>query len=177
MFDHWTQQLGAWHDLFLLDGTAAATLMGLTFVVVTLSPRNVAQNLSTGVKAFTTPIMAFFATAVLVSILMLVPWSASRPLGAALLIVSLIGLCYLLTTGAHAQWRDSSLGLDDWIWYIGLPFAAYMAMLPIAVGMWLAASWALYGVAAAVLLLLIMGIRNAWDVVLFIASRTQDEND
>ncbi|MGZ3543078.1 MAG: hypothetical protein ACXVAF_18145 [Vulcanimicrobiaceae bacterium] len=175
MFDHWTQQLGAWHDVYLLTGTAAATLMGLTFVVVTLRPRNVAQNLSTGVKAFTTPIVAFFATAVLISILMLVPWLAFRPLGTAVAIVGLTGLCYLMTTGAHRQWRESTLGFDDWMWYIGLPFAAYTVMLPFAAGMWFAASWALYGVAAVVVFLLILGIRNAWDVVLFIASRTQDE--
>lgn len=177
MFEHWTQQLSAWHDVYILAGTAAATLMGLTFVVVTLSPRDVAESLTTGVKAFTTPIMAFFATAVLISILMLVPWSSSRPLGAALAFLGLAGLGYLMTTGAYARWRESDLGFDDFIWYIMLPFLAYTVMLPIAAGMWSAKWWALYGMGAVVVLLLIIGIRNAWDVVLFMASQTQEKRE
>ena len=173
----WTQQLGAWHDVYVLVGTSAATLMGLTFVVVTLSPRDVAESLTTGVKSFTTPIMAFFASAVLVSIVMLAPWLTSHPPGAAVGILGLIGLFYMLSTGAYGQWRESKLGFDDLIWYIVLPFIAYIALIPIAAGMWAGASWALYGIASVVVLLLIIGIRNAWDVVLFMASQTREKDE
>lgn len=173
----WTQQFAAWHDVYILAGTAAATLMGLTFVVVTLSPRDVGESLLTGVKSFTTPILAFFATVVLVSVLMLAPWGTSRPPGAALVILGLIGLFYMVSTGAYARWRESKLGFDDLIWYIALPFVAYTALLLIAAGMWTGAAWALYGIASVVVLLLIIGIRNAWDVVLFMAIQTREKSE
>ena len=57
--------------------------------------------------------------------------------------------------------------LEDWLFHALIPFAAY-ALLALAA---LAASShereALFGVAAAVLLLLFCGIHNAWDVVAY----------
>ncbi len=173
----WTLQLGAWHDVYMLAGTAAATLMGLTFVVVTLSPRDIGESLMTGVKSFTTPILAFFATVVLVSLLMLAPWLTPRPPAATLGILGLIGVFYMISTGAYARWRESKLGFDDLIWYIVLPFIAYTALVPVAVFMWMGAAWALYGIASVVVLLLIIGIRNAWDVVLFMAIQTREKSE
>ncbi|MGZ3530890.1 MAG: hypothetical protein ACXVAR_05260 [Vulcanimicrobiaceae bacterium] len=169
----WTQQLEQWHDFHLLIGGAAATLMGLTFVAVTLAPHVIAGRASTAIRAFITPIVAFFATVLIISVVLLVPHLTPTATGAFFAVVGISGLIYIFSTGPHGQWRKWQLGIDDLIWYIGLPLLGYGAILTSAVGMWRVSFWAPYVAAGAVPVLLIIGIRNAWDVVLAIARESQ----
>jgi hypothetical protein len=56
---------------------------------------------------------------------------------------------------------------EDWLFHVLLPFAAYVTL---AVSAYAAGSHlheALLGVGAAVLLLLFIGIHNAWDAVIY----------
>ncbi len=58
-------------------------------------------------------------------------------------------------------------GLEDWLFYVLLPFAAYGAL---AVAAFTARSHvreALFGIGATVLLLLPIGIHDAWDAVTY----------
>lgn len=167
----WLHLLETWREFYLLIGTAGATLLALMFVVVTLGPQAVAQQTATGVRAFFTPIVVVFTTTTVVSALMMTPGLTPVVLGAMLAIVGLAGVCYLLTTGAHTQWRLNNMLRIDWIWFVGMPILSYALLLVAAVGVWREATLGLYGVEAAVLLLLVMGIRNAWDVVLWIANQ------
>jgi hypothetical protein len=59
----------------------------------------------------------------------------------------------------------------DWIWYVGLPIAAYVLLLLSGIGVLIQAPLSLYGVAAALILLLVIGIRNAWDLVIWISQQ------
>lgn len=147
--------------------------MGLTFVAVSLAPEVIADRTTTVVRAFTTPIVAFFATVLALSLVLLVPritpWVAGTIFGA----VGITGFVYVLSTGVHRQWRDLELGFDDWMWYMGLPLVSYGAIVASAAGMWSASFWSVYAGAAAMLVFLIAGIRNAWDVVLAIARQSK----
>ncbi len=58
---------------------------------------------------------------------------------------------------------------EDWVWYSVLPLLAACAMLGGAVALAWAPARALYAIAASALLLIFIGIRNAWDVVTFLA--------
>src|SRR2546427_12939650 len=62
MHEAWAHQLEAWHDFYLLIGTAGVTLTGLLFVVVSLGPRVVANHEATGVRAFISPNAVYFTT-------------------------------------------------------------------------------------------------------------------
>jgi hypothetical protein len=168
-----TQHLERWHDFHLLIGGAAATLMGLTFVAVTLAPEVIAGRASTAIRAFLTPIIAFFATVLIISVVLLVPALTPAATGAFFAVVGISGLLYILSTGVHRQWRNWHLGIDDWIWYVGLPLLSYGAMLASAAGTWQVSFWAPYTAAGAVLALLVIGIRNVWDVVLAVALESQ----
>lgn len=162
-------QFEQWHDFFVLIGTAAATLMGLTFVAVSLAPDLVGDRTTTAVRAFTTPIVAFFATILMVSVVLIVPGMTPTTAGGFLAACGAIGFIYILSAGVHRQWREAQLGFDDWIWYLGLPLVGYGALFACAVWIFRAVLWGPYVGAAALLLLLIIGIRNAWDVVLALA--------
>lgn len=56
--------------------------------------------------------------------------------GAFFVLVGVSGLIYIVSTGVHGQWRELQLGIDDWIWYVGLPLMGYGAILASAVATW-----------------------------------------
>lgn len=56
---------------------------------------------------------------------------------------------------------------EDWIWHIVLPFLAYLGLLIAHLGLRHDQPWALYAIGAAALLLLFIGIHNAWDAVTY----------
>ena len=57
--------------------------------------------------------------------------------------------------------------LADWIWNVVLPTLAYVCLLAAAILMTAHPIQSLYIVAGAALLLLTIGIHNAWDVVVW----------
>jgi hypothetical protein len=59
--------------------------------------------------------------------------------------------------------------LEDWLWYIVLPLLADILFIVAAILLAKNPVLALYLVGSAMLLLLIVGIRNAWDNVTFLA--------
>ena len=171
--NEWTQQLERWHDFYLLMGGASATLMGLTFVAVTLGPDVIAARASGAVRAFVTPIVAFFATVLVVSVVLLIPLLMPAAASALLALTGATGLIYIPSTNAQAEWRKNKFGIDDWIWYIGLPLLGYAVILFSAVAWWRTLVWAPYAIAAAILCLLLAGIRDAWDLVIALALERQ----
>jgi hypothetical protein len=69
--------------------------------------------------------------------------------------------------------------LEDWIWHIILPFVAYAALVGGSVLLQPHPARALFDIGGAALLLLFIGIHNAWDtttwVVMDAARRRQGE--
>jgi hypothetical protein len=57
--------------------------------------------------------------------------------------------------------------LEDWLFHVVLPVAAYVIMTLSAVAALSYTSEALFGIGAAALLLLFIGIHNAWDAVFY----------
>ena len=162
------REVEAWRDFYIFAGTAAATLMGLMFVVMSLGSETL--NSDEGKKAmrgFFTPIIAFFATAILMAMLVLIPGATPQALGILITVVAAIGIAYMGASGAHALWRSSDLGIDDWIWYVALPFLSYLVICAAGIFIWLGLTFGLYVAAISVILLLVTGIRNAWDLVVY----------
>ena len=90
-----------WHEFYLLVGTSAAALTGLMFVVISISPETIAERPAAGVRAFVTPTMVFFTTALAISALMLVPHLAPAALAVLLALASVAGIAYLLWVRGH----------------------------------------------------------------------------
>ena len=67
MTESWLQQMEAWHDFYVITGSAAAGLTGLMFVVVSLSPGTVVDRTAIGVRAFVTPTVVYFTTVLVVA--------------------------------------------------------------------------------------------------------------
>jgi hypothetical protein len=60
--------------------------------------------------------------------------------------------------------------MEDFLWYTVAPLIAYAVMLAGAMRFIALAQDAPFEVAGSVLLLIFIGIRNAWDVVTFLAT-------
>ncbi|MBV8172045.1 MAG: hypothetical protein JO219_08955 [Candidatus Eremiobacteraeota bacterium] len=164
----WSAGLHAWHDFYVFMGAAAATLMGLMFVVMSLGQRSLASERGSQVtRAFFTPIVVFFATIIVVAALMLFPDTSPHTLGALLGAAALIGLGYMIASGAHDLWRTSELGLDDLVWYVILPYASYAGIGIAGIATWSEATFGFRIAAVAILSFLLIGIRNAWDLVVY----------
>ena len=164
-------QLEKWHEFYLLIGTAGMTLTGLLFVVVSLGPRLIATQQATGVRAFVSPNAVYFTTTLVVSAVLMVPDLPAVTIGTCLCFGALACLGYLAYTKVHQQWRHNKLPALDWIWFVGLPIAGYVLLLLSGIGFLLRFALSIHGVAVALTLLLVIGIRNAWDLVIWISQK------
>jgi hypothetical protein len=163
----WSHLLESWHEFYMLTGTAGLTLTGLLFVVVSLAPRVVAEHHASGVRSFASPNAVYFTTALVVSAVALVPDLPAGVMGAFLCFGSSASLGYLAHAKIHQRWRQNNYSLLDWAWYVGLPVAAYVLLLACGIGFFFEFALSMHGVGAALILLLVIGLRNAWDIVIW----------
>src|SRR5207302_6983504 len=108
--------LTAWRDFYVIAGTAAAALTGLTFVALTLvAGTRRAAPASGGIGAFSTPTVVHFGAALLVAALLSAPWRALWHAGLLLGLAGLAGLAYGVAVVRRAR-RQASYQpvLDDW---------------------------------------------------------------
>src|SRR5262245_12735007 len=148
------QQLGEWKDFYVIVGSAAAVLIGLQFVVLTLVPlRPGARSPELG-SAVATPTIVHFGTVLLIAALVAAPWERVSSLAVLTVMIGLAGLGYMIFVFRKIQVQtDYALVLEDWLFHIFLPFAAY-AFLMVTAGFSLSYEHSgLFGIAAAVLLL------------------------
>ncbi len=59
------------------------------------------------------------------------------------------------------------LVLEDWVWHMILPMSSYIALFGGGLGVRQHAEWALYAIGAVAVILLCVGIHNAWDTVAY----------
>jgi len=160
-----------WHEFYLLVGTSAAALTGLMFVVISVSPETIAERPKAGVRAFVTPTMVFFATALAISAFMLVPHIAPPALALLLAATGAGGLAYLVWVRGHHFWREGKLDAEDWVFFIGLPFLSYALLVAAAIAIWRSGALGTPMLAFVTLLLLVVAIHNAWDLVIWLAQK------
>jgi len=170
--------LAGWENFYVIIGSSAAALTGLTFIVITLAADNSAAAAAgadarfRGLRAFITPTAVYFGTALWVAALLTVPGQTALTLGACLTVSAAAGLGYW----ARVVYLLFRLGADyrpfvsDWIWSAILPLVAYLALLASAVMIFRHAPASLYAVAGATLLMVFIGIHNAWDVVVWMTT-------
>ncbi|HEY3178960.1 MAG TPA: hypothetical protein VGL25_08770 [Casimicrobiaceae bacterium] len=167
-------KLEAWHDFYVMVGSGAAALTGLLFVIVSLGPKVVASHTTTGVRAFISPIAVHFTSVLVGSALMLAPDIPPAPLGSLLAIGGIGGIVYTAWTRADAQWRRSKLPILDWIWFVGLPILAFFLIVGCGIGIVRNVPLSLHGFAVAIVLLIVIAIRNAWDIVVWMTTQPRE---
>jgi len=172
--------LQAWENFYVIAGSTAGALIGLQFVVLALiTEAGMLRGGGETLSAFGSPNVVHFCAALLVSALFSAPWHGLSPPGVAVAVAGVCGFAYSVTVLRRAlRQRDYKPVLEDWIWHAALPMLAYAGL--VVAGLQLARSSvdALFVVGGSVLLLVFIGIHNAWDTVAYVTSeRAREERE
>jgi hypothetical protein len=161
-----------WDGYFTLLGTAAAGLIGLLFVVVTLTSGYDRARAQHGQSIYMTPTMLHFAVVLSISAMTLVPGLTALRVTALLAVAMLVGLINTLWASFGIRMMAKSDNPPHWtdFWLYGVaPALIYLALGAACAGFALAADWAPHALAVLLLALLLLGIRNAWDLITWMA--------
>lgn len=162
-------QLLAWESFYVIVGSSAAALTGLQFVVMALIAESGVQGSGREIDAFGTPTIVHFCVVLLVAAVLSAPWAALWPAAVVLGVLGAAGVAYAVVVVRRTRQQTGYQPVfEDWLWHAGLPLLAYAALLGAAVATPRAPMPALFVVAAATVLLLLVGIHNAWDTVTYI---------
>ena len=161
--------LRAWESFYVIVGSSAGALTGLQFVVLTLiSESGMLRGSGETLSAFGTPNVVHFCAALLVSAIFSAPWHGLVPPAVAVAVCGTAGFIYSVAVMRRAlRQRDYKPVLEDWVWHAALPILAYAALVHAGIQL-PRGSDVLYIVGGATLLLVFIGIHNAWDTVTYV---------
>jgi hypothetical protein len=160
---------GGWQNFYVIVGSSAGALIGLQFVVMALVadlPRTPGQ--AQAGNAFATPNIVHFGAVLFLAAALCAPWHG---IGAAAVCWGLLGLggvAYALIIARRLRVQTVYQPVfEDWMCHVLLPFASYATLAATACAARAHPRGAMFGVAAAALLLLFIGIHNAWDAATY----------
>ena len=161
--------LAQWGNFYVIVGSAAGALIGLQFVVITLiADRPVAQGDAQAGAAFSTPSVVHFGVVLLLSAVGSAPWSGVGAIAVLWGLVGLGGIVYAVVVARRLRVQTAYRPVFyDWLFHVLLPFSAYAMLAGSAFAALSYTRQTLFFVGAAALLLLFVGIHNAWDAVTY----------
>lgn len=168
-----------WANFYVMVGSSAAALTGLMFVVITLVTGNerVQPQSSEGTSTFSTPTVVHFGAALLVSAVLSAPWHRLVYPAVLLTCVGLFGVAYILNILRKARRLETyDPDAEDWTWYTILPALAYAAIALSALMLYFRPTAVMFAPAAGIVMLIFIGIHNAWDIVTYLAVGKRENN-
>ena len=161
--------LSAWENFYVIVGSSAGALIGLQFVVLTLiASRPVGAGTAQAGHAFATPTIVHFGAVLLLAGILTAPWQEIAPAAVLWGLLGFSGIVYEIVVARRMRTQGVYKPVfEDWLFHVLLPLAAYttLAVAAFEAGSHLRA--ALFAIGAAALLLLFVGIHNAWDGVTY----------
>jgi len=172
-------ELAEWDSFYVIVGSAAGALIGLQFVVMTLIAQRTNEAPAEAGQAFSTPTVLHFCVVLLLGAVLRAPWESITPAAIAWGIVGLTGAIYTLRVTAKIRSQTVYDPVaEDWIFYVVLPLLANLALIISAVAARSDPRSALFAVGAAAVLMLFIGIHNAWDTTTWhVFSKPQEAQD
>jgi hypothetical protein len=170
--------LTTWQNFYVIIGSSAGALTGLMFVVITLIAGTRARRTIEPIAAFSAPNVVHFCLALLVAAILCAPWQMLWNAGLPLGLCGLGGITYAAIVARRVRRQtDYTPVLEDWLWHTVFPLVSYTALVVAALLLLGNPVPALFVTGAATLLLLFIGIHNAWDTVTYLVlEQSQPEN-
>ena len=171
--------LGGWESFYIIVGSSAAALTGLQFVVITLVSEARRRSAPTGgaLDAFATPTVVHFCAALFVSVVMSAPWPRLSEPAFVIAAAGVLGLIYTaVVTWRATHQTDYKMVAEDWISHVTLPVIVYTTLLVAGVLLTRSTLFALFGIAIASLLLVYIGIHNAWDTSTYMVTERLEQH-
>jgi hypothetical protein len=170
--------LTEWGTFCEVLGSAAAALTGLQFVTVALLadiPMRDPGEVDAG-DAFATPTIVHFITSLFLAAVLAAPWHRIAPPATLWGLAGLTGLIYtLIVIRRMRSQRSYQPVFEDWLFHAILPLLAYLTLAVSAPTVRFQPVNSVFAVAFAALLLLFIGVHNAWDNVTYLALRKRKE--
>jgi len=166
-----------WGEFYLLAGSAAAVLIGLIFVVATLMQDKPRSTMMYGSKLYMGPVVLQVSFVLVLSAAALTPDITPRAMAAVSAAVAASGLYrgVLSITGINALRGEDAPHWTD-VWFYGvIPTLLSLSLVAVAAGFWREAEWAVSGMAVAITGVLLLAVRNEWDLVTWLAPRPDDK--
>lgn len=171
--------LAGWESFYVIVGSSAGGLTGLTFVVIALAAdRQKARE--DGIRAFVTPIILHFGQVLALAAFLSMPHPSILALSIGFAAAGTLGLAWsgVILANIPRNSSDYEPVWEDWLWNVILPVLAYLLMLAAAVAVWHHTPGALYTIAVSTLALLFIGIHNAWDIAVWMTlARSRADKD
>jgi len=167
-------ELERWANFYLLTAAAAAQLIGLLFVVITLAAERRRGDFS-HIPIYLTPTVIYFAHVLFLGALLTFPNHTRLTAALCIWFVSVLDLVYS-GSGLIGGGKKRFIELRDRIPYAILPFAACGLIVLGGVLLLLAPQLGLTLVAAGMLLLLAVAIRNSWAIAIDVVSTPRENS-
>jgi hypothetical protein len=160
-----------WGEYFFMIGSSAAALIGLMFVVVTLTAGRDREEVERGKQLYTSPIVWNLAVILVLSGAAIAPTVTATIYGYAVGGVALLGIAIGLRSAIGIARRpgDPNSPGFDMFWYGLAPAISYAALAVAALGVLGGKLWGPTAVAAALMALLLVSIHAEWDLVTYLA--------
>jgi hypothetical protein len=171
--------LTTWQNFYVIIGSSSAALIGLVFVVITLVAGLQERRGGEAFAAYSTPTVVHFGATLLVAAILSAPWQELWNAGLLLGICGLAGVIYVIIVLRRARHQtDYQPVLEDWLWHTLFPFVSYAAFVVAAIMLPGNPVPTLFIIGAATVLLVFIGIHNAWDTVTYLAiERARSNNE
>lgn len=169
-----TALIAGWETLYLLIGTAAATLMGLLFVAVSINVEKIRWDSRQDLRNFGALTFNDFFYVLLISVLFLTPRLGWLTMGSLLLLLALADL-----TNSILQWRRASRtksnakdgGLSA---RFGFSIVCLAVLVLLSLAIMFQVQAALYGVLIIAICLLGTAAVNAWSLLIRIDQKAEN---
>ena len=169
------EALRKWRDFYALIGTASATLVALMFVAASIGAGVFTREHQAGIRSFLSPTVVHFSTVLIICLIATIPTETWAVLGVLLTCAGVIGLAY-----SGWIWRRmmkhgiiATIDVVDRLWYAVLPIATHLLVIVAGVSLWRQSEVSLNILALALILLLLIGLRNSWDMTVWVMDHRQ----
>src|SRR5258705_7973610 len=165
-----------WASYCLLVGSSAGALIGLLFVVATLTTNMGRDQAVRGQAVYMTPTVFHLGVVLALSCITAVP--RMTPQATAWLIGAggLAGLGYATFSTVMIQRGKAKAPHWSDVWYYGaVPATMHLGLLATSAAIGCGVGGAIYALAALLIALLLVAIRNAWDLVTWLAPSTAEK--
>jgi hypothetical protein len=169
-------ELAGWHDFYILAGTASATLVGLLFVGLSLHLQIVVTT--SEVRSLARVTLANFGAVVFMALFMVIPEGASSA-GLQLIGVGIVSLGVagpsLVGAVRRGEWtfQMSAMQRVRVTLRFGLSGLSYLAIIVAGVLLLSSVSAAFTVLLITAVVLLVVSLRNTWDLLVTVADVTQ----
>ena len=163
-----------WHDFYVIAGTASATLVGLLFVGLSLHLRAVLSR--SEVRSLARVTLANFGALLIVSLFLVIPEEA-QPASLQLLISGAVSLAVVVPSIVFATRSGTrTLRVTQLVGRFGLSALAYAGIIVAGVLLGGSAYDAAFNLLVAVtIVLLVVSLRNSWDLLVSVGAATISE--